>query len=88
MMHTLWNFQLLLVSPSIRSNCDHFLQADFPVPINVDGKTPASLAKLPSYLDFHSECAARKARVSATTRSWNVGSRTSAELRIGRPPSS
>ena len=29
MMHTLWNFQLLLVSPSIRSNRDHFLQADF-----------------------------------------------------------
>ena len=28
MMHTLWNFQLLLVSPSIRSNRDHFLQAD------------------------------------------------------------
>jgi hypothetical protein len=31
MMHTLWNFRLLLVSPSIRSNRDHFLQADFPV---------------------------------------------------------
>ncbi len=29
MMHTLWNFQLLLVSPSIRSNRDHFLQADY-----------------------------------------------------------
>src|SRR5258708_18628108 len=28
MMHSLWNFQLLLVSPSIRSNRDHFLQAD------------------------------------------------------------
>jgi hypothetical protein len=37
---------------------------------------------------FHPECSARKARVSATTRSWNVGSRTSAEPRIGRPPSS
>ncbi len=28
MMHTLWNSQLLLVSPTIRSNRDHFLQAD------------------------------------------------------------
>jgi hypothetical protein len=28
MMHTLWNFRLLLVSPSIGSNRDHFLQAD------------------------------------------------------------
>ena len=27
MMHTLWNFQLLLISPSIRSNGE-FLQAD------------------------------------------------------------
>jgi hypothetical protein len=51
MMHTLWNFQLLLVSPSTRSNRDHFLQADFPVPIYLEGKTPASLVKLASYLE-------------------------------------
>ncbi len=35
MMHTLWNFQSLLASPSIRSNRDHFLQADFPLLIAV-----------------------------------------------------
>src|SRR5271155_1463954 len=29
MMHILWKLQLLLVSPSVRSNRDHFLQADF-----------------------------------------------------------
>jgi len=28
MMHTLWNFRLLLVSPSIGSNHHHFVQAD------------------------------------------------------------
>src|SRR5580704_2063657 len=31
MMHTLWNFQLLLVSPTIRSNRDRFLQANLKV---------------------------------------------------------
>ena len=37
MMHTLWNFQLLLVSPSIRSNRDHCLQADFPISMIPNG---------------------------------------------------
>ena len=31
MMHTLWNFQLLLASPPIRSNRDHFQHDDFPL---------------------------------------------------------
>ena len=33
MMHALWNFQLLLASPSISSNRDHFLQAALSFPI-------------------------------------------------------
>ena len=53
MMRTFWNCRLLLVSSPIRSNRDHFLQADLSLPIgptwiNSGLPTPESDHSLPT----------------------------------------